>query len=272
MTRAASGTALPAVLAAVAALGLLGAGAARQEPLLAVDHVPIAVRQLRDAQREYAALGFTIKPGRLHANGLRNAHIKFADGTSLELITPERGETDATTRGYAAFLAVHEGGAHLALRTASLDSSDASIRAAIPIGPVSRYGDAFATATPADSSLRWLFFIAYLAPAQDADELLVHHNGALGIETVWVAGRARAGERAVRKYLRPGSVAVAPGLGDGPPVVGVTLRVREVARVQQLLAGGPGLTLPIRTDGRGRSIRVPAASARGLWIEFLERE
>ena len=242
-----------------------------QQPMLAVDHVPIAVRQLRDAEREYAALGFSIKPGRLHQNGLRNAHIKFADGTSLELITPERGETDAVTRGYAAFLALHEGGAYLSLRTPLLDSAGPA-GAAIPTGPVSRYGNAFATATPVDSSLRWLFFIEYLTPVTDADELLVHHNGAQGIETVWISGRARAGERALRKYLRPGSVAAAPGLAEGPPVVGVTLRVPDVARVQQLLAGGPGLTLPIRTDGRGRSIRVPAASARGLWIEFLERE
>ena len=242
-----------------------------QQPTLTVDHVPIAVRQLRDAEREYAALGFSIKPGRVHANGLRNAHIRFADGTALELITPERGETDAMTRDYAAFLALHEGGAYLALRAASLDSAGPA-GAGIPTGPVTRYGNAFATATPADSSLRWLFFIEYLTPAADADALLVHHNGAQGIETVWVSGRARAGERAFRKYLRPGSVAAAPGLAEGPPIAGVTLRVRDVARVQQLLAGGPGLTLPIRTDGRGRSIRVPAASARGLWIEFLERE
>ena len=243
-----------------------------QQAMLAVDHVPVAVRQLRDAEREYAALGFTIKPGRLHPNGLRNAHIKFADGTSLELITPERGETDAMTRDYAAFLALHEGGAYLSLRAASLDSAAGSVRAAIPTGPVTRTGTAFATATPADSSLRWMFFIEYLAPVADADELLVHHNGAQGIETVWVSGRARAGERALRKYLRAGTVVAAPGLAEGPPIVGVTLRVPDVARVQQLLAGGPGLTLPIRTDGRGRSIRVPAASARGLWIEFLERE
>ena len=242
-----------------------------QQPMLAVDHVPVAVRQLRDAEREYAALGFTIKPGRLHANGLRNAHIKFADGTSLELITPERGETDAMTRDYAAFLALHEGGAYLSLRTALLDSAG-PLGAGIPTGPVTRSGNAFAIATPVDSSLRWLFFIEYLAPVADADELLVHHNGAQGIETVWVSGRARTGERALRKSLRPGSVAAAPGLAEGPPIVGVTLRVPDVARVQQLLAGGPGLTLPIRTDGRGRSIRVPAASARGLWIEFLERE
>lgn len=262
-------------LAALAALIVLAGAGSRlgaQQPSLAVDHVPIAVRQLRDAEREYAALGFTIKPGRPHANGLRNAFIKFADGTQLELITPERGETDPATRDYSVFLARHEGGAYLSLRTDSLESAERSIRAAIPTGPVSRTGNAFVTATPSDSALRWLFFIEYLTPVNDSDEILVHQNGALGIETVWLSGRARAGERIIRSHLRPGSVATVAGFGDGPPVAGVTLRVRDVSRVQQILAGGPGLVLPIRTDGRGRSIRVPAASARGLWIEFLERE
>jgi hypothetical protein len=261
-----------AVPCALAAFAAAATGLAAQQPALAVDHVPVAVRQLRDAEREYSALGFTIKAGRAHANGLRNAFIKFADGTQLELIAPERGETDPTTRDYSAFLARHEGGAYLSLRADSLESAGQSIRAAIPTRPVSRTGDAFVTAVPADSSLRWLFFIEYLTPVQDRDELLVHHNGALGIETVWLSGRARAGERVIRKHLRPGSVATVPGLADGPPVAGVTLRVPDVSKVQQLLGSGPGLVLPIRTDGRGRSIRVPAASARGLWIEFLERE
>jgi hypothetical protein len=32
-------------------------------------------------------LGFTLKQGQLHANGLDNRHLKFEDGTELELMT-----------------------------------------------------------------------------------------------------------------------------------------------------------------------------------------
>jgi hypothetical protein len=259
------------LFAAVAGAGA-GTAVAQQPTMLAVDHVPIAVRQLRDAEREYASLGFRIKPGRPHANGLRNVFIKFGDGSSLELISPERGPVDAQSGAYTTFLAEQEGGAYLALRAPTLDSLPGSIRAAIPTGPVSRYGTAFATAVPADPALQWVFFIEFTTPPADSDEILIHQNGALGIETVWVSQRVRAGERMVRKHLPPGSVAVAPGTAVGPPIVGVTLRVRDAAQVQRLLASGPGLTLPLRTDGRGRSVRVPAVAARGIWIEFLERE
>lgn len=61
----------------------------------AVDHVPIAVVSLDEARLTYEQLGFRLKPGRVHANGLRNAFAKFPGGDYLELISPERGAVDA---------------------------------------------------------------------------------------------------------------------------------------------------------------------------------
>lgn len=48
---------------------------------LHIDHVPIAVRDLASAVVQFRAMGFTIKPGRPHQNGIENASIKFADGS-----------------------------------------------------------------------------------------------------------------------------------------------------------------------------------------------
>jgi catechol 2,3-dioxygenase-like lactoylglutathione lyase family enzyme len=79
----------------VALVSVIGA-AGNQPPLLAgLDHIPIAVRDLEQASRRYQALGFSLKPGRVRANGIRNQHVKFPDGTELELITaqhPKKGE------------------------------------------------------------------------------------------------------------------------------------------------------------------------------------
>ncbi|HEX8906001.1 MAG TPA: VOC family protein, partial [Longimicrobiaceae bacterium] len=52
-----------------------------------VDHVPVAVRDLEAAVRDFAALGFSFKPGRPHPNSILNQHVKFRDGTEVELIT-----------------------------------------------------------------------------------------------------------------------------------------------------------------------------------------
>ena len=52
-------------------------------PIVAgLDHVPVAVRDLEAAAADYRRLGFVLKPGRPHANGIRNVHAKFADGTT----------------------------------------------------------------------------------------------------------------------------------------------------------------------------------------------
>jgi hypothetical protein len=70
--------------------------AAREAPVL--DHVLLATRDLDRAAAGFARLGFRHKPGRLHANGLRNRHIELRDGTSLELMTLEGRPGDLLAR------------------------------------------------------------------------------------------------------------------------------------------------------------------------------
>jgi catechol 2,3-dioxygenase-like lactoylglutathione lyase family enzyme len=65
--------------------------------VVGLDHIPIAVADLERAAERYRRLGFTLKPGRAHKNGIRNQHAKFADGTELELITAPEGR-DSLTR------------------------------------------------------------------------------------------------------------------------------------------------------------------------------
>lgn len=56
-------------------------------PSLSLDHVVIFVEDLSRASEDYAALGFTVVPGGVHAGGLtHNALIPFADGRYLELL------------------------------------------------------------------------------------------------------------------------------------------------------------------------------------------
>lgn len=56
-----------------------------------IDHILILVRDLTAASTDYAAAGFTVTPGGVHADGAtHNALIPFADGTYLELIAPTR--------------------------------------------------------------------------------------------------------------------------------------------------------------------------------------
>jgi hypothetical protein len=229
------------------------------------------VRSLADAERTFEALGFRLKPGRVHANGLRNAFAKLPDGSYLELITPERGETDPLSGRYAAFLARGEGGAALAITADSLARLAAALDAAGYPGTLSR-GGAFATRGFAERDARWLFFIEYLVPVHDPPELLRHPNGALGIETVWVPPSRFATVLALARFLPPDGIAPAPAADPAghADVVGVTLRVRSLDAALAAVRAGAGIDPPVRSDARGRSFVVPAAAAHGVWLEFLE--
>src|ERR1044072_7337098 len=85
---------------------------------LHIDHVPIAVRDLPAAVTQFRALGFTIKAGRPHQNGIDNVSIKFSDGSYIELITAHNG-TDRLAKQYEEMLKVTEGGSYLFLRDAN---------------------------------------------------------------------------------------------------------------------------------------------------------
>ena len=55
--------------------------------LLSLDHLVVLVRDLDRAVEDYRTLGFEVKPGGEHADGLtRNALIPFEDGSYLELV------------------------------------------------------------------------------------------------------------------------------------------------------------------------------------------
>jgi hypothetical protein len=75
----------------------------------------VAVGNLEQACTTYRALGFVIKPGRHHANGIRNARVKFSDGSGIEHITA-RAPVDPLTGRYVEFRVHGDGLAFVALR------------------------------------------------------------------------------------------------------------------------------------------------------------
>src|ERR1051325_615839 len=112
-------------IAAAAALVCIAAPSApaqaRCDPAKAiarVDHVPVAVRDLDAAVRDFSAMGFSFKPGRPHPNSILNQHIKFRDGTAGELITAAEPR-DNLARYYVEFLREGEGGAFAAFEGAA---------------------------------------------------------------------------------------------------------------------------------------------------------
>ncbi|HEX2203133.1 MAG TPA: VOC family protein, partial [Longimicrobium sp.] len=152
---------------------------------LRLDHVPIAVRDLEAAKRAYGALGFSFKPGYPHPNTLLNQHVKFADGSALELITASEPR-DSLAAYYLAFLAEGEGGAFLSLDAGAVDTIAARIGALEP-GHRARIGSyADLLSFPGAHPLRYLFFITVRSRPADLPEHLSHANTAARLAAVWL--------------------------------------------------------------------------------------
>ena len=236
-----------------------------------LDHIPIAVADLERAAARYRALGFALKPGRPHDNGIRNEHAKFPDGTELELITAPEAR-DGLTKTYRQHLAAGDGPAFLALYAPDRDRS-------APPAPLPGY----------------LFFGPRNASPTDRPEHFAHRNTADSLIEVWLAGDDLSAERKLLQtlgatsarrevhvpdpvvaevaQLGAESVVLLPGsrqLVAGRPIIGAVVRVKSLSTARQII-GAAGL-LPDAPAGRATSsIFLPPTVTHGLWLELRDR-
>jgi hypothetical protein len=227
-----------------------------------LDHVTIAVRDLESAAAAFSDdLGFSLKPGRVHENGLRNVHIRFTDGSAIELLTTGDGVPDELSESYERFLSAGDGGAYLALRAGPVEAVLGRLEERAVEARVTR-GKAFDwVAFPMDHPLHRVYFIHVHTRPPDLPEQLDHANGATGLSAVWVETRApRALEELLVRFgadacgevatpegpagrgygLRGGAVVVVPAAQDRtePRVRAVSIasdRARQPARVSGVL-------------------------------------
>ena len=234
-------------------------------PSSGLDHIPIAVNDLDRASSDYRALGFALKPGRPHDNGITNQHVKFADGTELELITAPTAR-DPLTATYRSHLAAGDGPAFLALFAPGVDAGSLGLNA---------------------DPLHYIFMSGRNQSPTDRPEHFAHANTAESLIGVWLAGDDLSSERRLLEkigariqaeevhvpatiradvaHLADGAVFLLPRahqLVSGRRIVGATLRVRDLAAARRVVAG------------RGReiafSIFLPPELTHGLWLELRE--
>jgi hypothetical protein len=261
------------------------------EPLVpGLDHIPIAVQRLGEAARRYQALGFTLKPGRPHANGIQNLHAKFADGTELELITAPAARDDLSAH-YRAHLQQGDGPAFLALYAPAVGRLSARLQESSFPHRISGSMVLF----DERAALPYLFFGPRNHSPTDRPEHFAHANTAESLIAVWLAGADLGSERRLlaalgatiraaevnipaREYqqvatLPEGEVILLPGRHQRVPgrrVVGATLRVRSLEAARRVLAAAQ-LPVPATVQiGTARSIFLPPELTHGIWLELRE--
>jgi catechol 2,3-dioxygenase-like lactoylglutathione lyase family enzyme len=255
--------------------------------VVGLDHIPIAVNDLDAAAAHYRELGFTLKPGTLHDNGIRNQHAKFADGTELELITAPKA-VDPLTATYRRHLTAGDGPAFLAFYAPAMARLGEQLDA---VRQAYRMDRGFID-IPSDDPLGYIFFGPRNRSPTDRPEHFVHANTAESLLGVWIAAdnlsRERRLLRAVgatfsRRVVRApdrltvdvarlpeGEVLLLPAarqLVSGRRVVGATLRVASLDKARAALS-----RFDLLPGGGVDSTRLvlPPSVTHGIWLELRE--
>jgi hypothetical protein len=261
------------------------ASAARGD--IGISHVPIAVADLDRAAADFERLGFALKEGRPHPNGIRNRHVKFRDGTEIELITAPEA-TDELTRHYRELIATADGPAFLSLYPADADRAAARMTAAgLPLHRGELYLD-FEYSDP----LGYMFFAPLNHSPTDKPEHFAHRNAAASLVGVRMESASFDAERRLFKALgldeqpcrdvptppRASCVALADGgrliLSTNP-----TLRRTRITRLE-IRAASLERTASVLTDARvafqrassGRISVNDLTLTHGAGLDFVEAD
>lgn len=249
--------------------------------VMGVEHTPIVVADLEKAQSDFRAMGFAIKPGRFHADGIRNAHVKFPDGTELELITAP-APTDALTSEYYAKQQRGDGPVYFGLWARDHPALAVRIKA---LG-ASVEQDGGALTFPASDPLHHLFFGSGEKASTDRPEHFAHANSALRLSGFWVRGNAQErrllaglgvpmhhgpacgplGAAEVVALPRGDVLFATTGPHDGA-LIGARVEVRslDVAKTTMKKNG-----LNPKSYPGCASLWLPPSAAHGIWLEFVQ--
>lgn len=219
---------------------------------IALDHVGLATRDVRQAAAVFEALGFRVTPLARHAGGRTANRCVMLDGCYIELMSTIDGGTSATLDR---FLARHAGIHILAFRiddpaaaAARLERAgvgdvrrsmtDRAIDDADPASPRAR----FSLLTPPDMPEGRVHLIHHLTPEELwQPRFLDHPNGAAALSAVVLAVEHPA-ETAARLSLRAGRPVKPDPLGGyAMELPNSTIRILSEAGARAAL---PGVDLP----------------------------
>ena len=153
-----------------------------------IDHVITVVSDLDNSIYTLEHEGFVVKQGRMHDNGLINAHVKFPNQTSYELMALAGPPTDEMSRDYQELLAEGEGGVFVALTGMDLVTISRKLSVA-EIEYLTNKGPAWSYITfPKHSGIDHFFIIEYHDKTTNDNGFFSHGNNSVRIKEVMVEG------------------------------------------------------------------------------------
>lgn len=239
-----------------------------------IDHISIVVSNLDEAKKTFKDLGFTIKPGRTHANSIENAHIKFENGTAIELITALQ-PLDELSGQYFHEKSNGDGPLFLSM---GMDDHEQAVEMLKDFQPILTEGGYYKWLTfPKFSGLDYMYFMKYTNPPIDKKEHLEHDNGVSGIKSIKLSKDSFNLEKNMFSLLSLDVSSQGTELENGylyfdrqqknrRPISSITLQVANLRETMEWLPN------EIQFKFNGNSIILPMNICHGVEFVFEEGE
>lgn len=263
-----------------------------ETPVIGIDHIPIVVKNLDSVAYLYSALGFSLKMGRPHSNGIINRHIKFPNGTELELITAPEAKDSLTTE-YINHLREGEGPLYFGLFATDI----AAVAGLLDAAHETYVREQHAILFPKSHPCHPLFFGTRNLSPTDKPEHFAHKNTAFALTRVWLATDnikvykdllQRVGIEMKQQHVNFSSfqtMAQVAHLKEGeiiflPPsfqaardhsVIGATVQVKNIKTTKAILRQS-GIKIPniIKAKDGSQSLFLSPDMNHGLGLEFIQ--
>ncbi len=252
------------------------------------DHILIGVKNLEKQTETFRKLGFSIKKGKQHKNGIKNNFIEFGDSSEIELIEVQQA-SDKLSEKYKKLIDKNIYGLQFALRVNNvkkLKDNFSKLNSDFTILSVNK-DYSILSKNKMDKGLP-VFFIQY--NIDNNNTLTSHSNGSKGIYSIWLSTNdikntaqklSDMGFKLIGNYELPGIKGKAVEFTNSNfkiilikskknEITGITILVDNLELVKNNLKSGFDTDFIEYSANRGKSIFINKELTNSVWIEFLE--
>ncbi|MFZ1291319.1 MAG: VOC family protein [Melioribacteraceae bacterium] len=252
------------------------------------DHIIIGSNNINESVIFFKKLGFSIKEGKVHKNGIRNNFIEFNDNTEIEIIEVNN-PTENFTKEYEKIISQNKFGLQFALRVDEIETLKNNFTVINSNFVELQKGNDYSTlsAKGINSELP-IFFIQFDKLNNSKTN---HINNAKGISSVWfetkdIKKTARElvdiGFEPIGNYYIPtfaGKVVEFKNVNfkivliesDKYEITGITISVDSKSDLLKIINENFDKTFLHKIFEKEKSIFLAKVITKSIWLEFVEK-
>lgn len=253
-----------------------------------LDHIILGSKNLSNSELFFnKALGFSVKKGKPHKNGIENLFIEFADSSEIEILSVDIPR-DPLAKKYKIQLENENLGLQFAIRSNSIDQLANNFKSISSDYSILTKQNNYSTLSKNNTSEDFPFF--FIQYKNNPTGNVKHDNKTSGISSVWLSTPNI--RKSIIQYSDFGFSLVdtltvadidnktASMKNDNFEIIliednnyaitGVTIKTNFINNMQEMLIEYLKEDVRIIENKRGKSIYLSPQITKSIWFEFLE--